>query len=305
MQPADTNETPARRRKSLPLYMRVLIGVAAGIALGVIFKTGPIIGGLRNEDLGQLGLLVIRLLKALAVPLILFAILDAFLRVNISGRRGAWLILICLCNVSVAFAIGLTLLNTLRPGEQWRGRLNEIAGVVESETASFSAARPEPPKATLDPLKNIAGYVPESLVDPFTKNNVITVVLLALLAGAALRHVKRQQQATGATSFHVVERFIEAVYHTLIQMLHWVVQAVPFAVFGVVAQVVGRSGITVFHALGGFLGITLLGLAIHSLVYYPLVARLVGRKSPRVYLGRGADAILPACRATAASRRCR
>jgi DAACS family dicarboxylate/amino acid:cation (Na+ or H+) symporter len=287
-----TTETP-RARARLPLYVRVLIGVAAGIALGVIFKTGPIIGGLRNEDLGQLGLLVIRLLKALAVPLILFAILDAFLRVNISGRRGAWLILICLCNVSVAFAIGLTLLNTIRPGEHWRGRLNEIAGVVEEETASFSAARPEPPKATLDPLKNIAGYVPESLVDPFTKNNVITVVLLGLLGGAALRHVKRQRDAEGTgAGFQVVERFVEGAYQTLIQMLHWVVQAVPFAVFGVVAQVVGRSGITVFHALGGFLGITLLGLAIHSLIYYPLVAWLVGRKSPRVYLGRGADAIL-------------
>src|SRR3954471_5192927 len=85
-------------RWRLPLYARVLIGVAAGIALGVIFKTEPIVFGLRNEDLGQLGLLVIRLLKALAVPLILFAILDAFLRVEISARRGAWLVLICLGN---------------------------------------------------------------------------------------------------------------------------------------------------------------------------------------------------------------
>ena len=75
-------------------------------------------------------------------------------------------------------------------------------------------------------------------------------------------------------------------------MLHWVVQAVPFAVFGVVAQVVGRSGLAVFQALVGFLFIILLGLAIHSLLYYPLVAWLVGRKSPRVYVGGGADAIL-------------
>ncbi len=120
--------SPRRRWPRLPLYARVLIGVAAGIALGVIFKTGPIVAGVRNEDLGLLGLLVIRLLKALAVPLILFAILDAFLQVEISARRGGWLILICLVNVSVAFAIGLTLLNTLRPGDKWRGRLNEIAG---------------------------------------------------------------------------------------------------------------------------------------------------------------------------------
>ncbi len=75
-------------------------------------------------------------------------------------------------------------------------------------------------------------------------------------------------------------------------MLYWVVQAVPFAVFGVVAQVVGRSGLAVFQALVGFLFIILLGLAIHSLLYYPLVAWLVGRKSPRVYVGGGADAIL-------------
>lgn len=293
MNNAPESSAPTSRRPHLPLYARVLLGVAAGIALGVIFKTGPILLGLRNDDLGQLGLLVIRLLKTLAVPLILFAILDAFLRVEISARRGAWLVLICLINVSVAFAIGLLLLNTIRPGDQWRGRLNDIAGVVEHETSSLSAAKPEAPKATLDPLKNIAGYVPESLVEPFAKNNVITVVLLGLLGGAALRKVKTRREAEGnAASFLPLERFIESVYQTLIQMLHWVVQVVPFAVFGVVAQVVGRSGIAVFHALGGFLGVILLGLGIHSLIYYPLVAWLIGRKSPRVYIGHGADAIL-------------
>ncbi len=92
MSNASPSHARPRRRFGLlrlPLYARVLIGVALGIALGVVFKTGPIFPGLRNDDLGQLGLLVIRLLKALAVPLILFAIFDAFLRVEISARRGA------------------------------------------------------------------------------------------------------------------------------------------------------------------------------------------------------------------------
>jgi DAACS family dicarboxylate/amino acid:cation (Na+ or H+) symporter len=187
----------ARRAARAPLYVRVLIGVAAGVAMGVVFKAEPIFAGWRNEDLGQLGMLVIRLLKALAVPLILFAILDAFLHVQISARAGGRLILICLCNVSVAFAIGLTLMNTIQPGHAWRGRLGELAGIVQHENPGLSAPAVEPGKATLDPLKNIAGYVPESLVDPFTKNNVITVVLLGLLGGAALRHVKLRHEAEG------------------------------------------------------------------------------------------------------------
>jgi Na+/H+-dicarboxylate symporter len=36
----------------------------------------------------------------------------------------------------------------------------------------------------------------------------------------------------------------------------------------------------------------LLGLVIHALLYYPLVAWVIGKKSPRVYIGQGADAIM-------------
>jgi Na+/H+-dicarboxylate symporter len=63
-------------------------------------------------------------------------------------------------------------------------------------------------------------------------------------------------------------------------------------VFGVVAHIVGKAGLGAFSALSGFLGIILLGMAIHALVYYPMMAWFVGGKPPRVYLGQGANAIL-------------
>jgi Na+/H+-dicarboxylate symporter len=129
-------------------------------------------------------------------------------------------------------------------------------------------------------------------VEPFARNNVISVVLLAVLAGMALRRVKEQQTAKGDTSIHAVEQFVEAGYQVLILMLEWVVLAVPFAVFGVVVHVVGRSGLEVFRALWAFAGVVLLGLAIHALLYYPLVAWTLGKRSPREYIGGGADAIL-------------
>jgi DAACS family dicarboxylate/amino acid:cation (Na+ or H+) symporter len=270
----------------MPLYLRILVGVALGAGLGVAFDDGPILLGLRNRHLGELGMLVIRLLKALAVPLIFFAILDAFARTEFRARRGGKMVLICLLNVSVAFAIGLTLMNTWRPGEAWRGRFSDLLGGAGGEGA------PAAPGATLDPLKNVDGYVPVSLLDPFSKNSVISVVLLSLFAGAALRRVRRRQQAEGETTVVVVERFVAAAYEVLVLMLYWVVQAIPFAVFGVVAQVVGRAGLQAFSALGVFLAVILLGLGLHALVYYPLMAWLVGGRPPQVYLGKGADAIL-------------
>jgi Na+/H+-dicarboxylate symporter len=197
------------------------------------------------------------------------------------------MVLICLLNVSVAFAIGLTLMDTFKPGHALRPNFQALTGTVRVEGA------PSPGAATLDPLKNVDSYVPVSLVDPFSKNSVISVVLLSLFVGAALRHVRRRQEAQGdPRGVETVERFVAQVYEIILVMLGWVIQALPFAVFGVVAQVVGRTGLQAFSALATFLFVILLGLFLHALGYYPLMAWLVGRKPPRVYLGQGADAII-------------
>src|SRR4029077_1437527 len=77
----------------LPLYTQVLIAVACGTLLGVVFGQEPYLGGLKNEHLGWLGLLLVTLLKTLAIPLIFFAILDALVRTTLPLRQGAKLLL--------------------------------------------------------------------------------------------------------------------------------------------------------------------------------------------------------------------
>lgn len=271
-----------------------MIGVALGITFGLTFGTKPILGGIENKDLSEMGLLVIKLLKALAAPLILFAILDAFARTHIQARAGARLIFICLVNVSVAMAIGLTILNVLRPGEKWRGHVDEMKSAVHAQKQeSRRSEDPDAPKsATLSVKENIKYYIPSSLIKPLVYNNVIGIVLAGLFGGAALRRMKDRQAAEGLDSIRTVERFVEAVYQMLVQMLDWVVQAVPFAVFGVVAYEVGSKGLGIFSVLAIFLGTCLLGLAIHSLLYYPFIAWFWGRMPPRKYLGIGSEAII-------------
>lgn len=280
--PATRRPVPLYRRVlGAPLYVKVLAGVLGGAAVGVLAGKNPILLGATPDDLSKIGTMVIRLLKALATPLILFAILDAFCRTRLTGKQGVRMVLISLFNVTVAFTIGLVIMNLLQPGMAWRGHLEQLA-----QEASAHA------KPTLDAKKGMStleDLVPQSLVTPFLDNNVIPIVIFGVLAGAALRSLKDREPGGGVV---VLEQGIEAILAILFQMLEWVIQLVPLAVFFVVAGVVGKSGLGVFKTLWVFLAVMLLGLAVHSLLYYPLMAWLVGKKSPREYLGKGADAIL-------------
>lgn len=276
--------------RDIPLYVRVIVGVALGAIVGLVAGTGEIVPGLTTGDLGKLGMLVIRMLKMLAVPLVLFAVLDAIARTDVGLRQGGRLIVICLINVSVAFAIGLVLMNTIRPGETWRGHIQELAGLTHEQI------REAPEGTSLSPIDNFARWVPESVAQPFGENNVIAVVLLAILAGAAIRRVRSEaEKGDDAEGQRVIDTVIDGVaggYRVLMRMLLWVVELVPYAVFCIVSMTIGKAGFETIGVLGGFLGIILLGFAIHALVYYPLMAWLVGGKSPRTFFGHGGNAIV-------------
>ena len=162
-----------------PLYAQVLLAVLCGATLGVVFGQEPYLNGLRNEQLGKLGLWVVWLLKTLAVPLIFFAIMDSLLRASLPLRQGAKLITICLVNVSVAMLIGLAIMNLWQPGKSWQGHVEELLQVIPGTMLkpAFTASE--------HPLEDLMAYIPRTIADPFGSNNIIGVVLLALALGLA------------------------------------------------------------------------------------------------------------------------
>jgi Na+/H+-dicarboxylate symporter len=272
-----------------PLSAQVLIALVLGILFGVMGGSNRYWLGHGNEDLGHIGMLVIRLLKALAIPLILFSILDTFAKTHISARSGFRLVLICLVNVSVAFAIGLSLMNGLKPGLSLQGTFKALLAQTDP-SAGPTAQRPA--QASLDLLANLGGYVPQSLLEPLLNNNVISVVLMAILFGAAIKALEQPGAATDQQAMASLCALISGINDLLIKVLGWIVKLVPLAVFGLVAHAVGKAGIGIFSDLAAFVGIITLGLCVHGLIYYPLMAWIVTGRSPAIYLGRGADAVL-------------
>lgn len=272
-------------RTPFPLYAQVLVAVICGTTLGAVFGQEPYFNGLRNEQLGKLGLWVVWALKTLAVPLIFVAILDSLLRASIPLQQGVKLLSICLINVSMAMLIGLAIMNVWQPGKSWQGQVDNLLQVVPGTSLTMTVTPTE------HPLEDLLTYIPRTISDPFASNNIIGVVLLALGLGLVLRWARGKSRQAGGLLDRVAWA-IERAYGWLVTILWWVILIVPFAVFGVVASVVGRSGVGVFSTLWIFLAAMLLGLAIHALLYYPLVAWVIGKKSPRVYIGQGADAIM-------------
>ncbi len=236
--------------RRFPFYLRILLAIAAGAALGLAVGT-------RAAPLGEAGKVLITLIKALAAPLLFFAILDAFLRTNIAGRSAARMVAISLTNAAIALLVGLTLSNLFRPGEASQALRRAAAAAAPGATAQgFDFARV------------VSGLVPTSIGGPFVDNAILAIVVLAVLLGAALRRVKSEQAARGETGWKLVEDGVAALLRTFEIALTWIIAVVPLAVFGVVAQTVGSHGFAPFAGLGPYVGVALLGLAIQVFVVY-------------------------------------
>lgn len=274
-----------------PLYLRVVLGVAIGALLGIWFKQAPIAFEWTNADLGKLATLYIQLLTSLATPLIFLAIVEAFVQTHISGRQGLKMFLICAVNIAVAFAIGLTILNIWQPGSRWQNSLGNLAADLGTTGAPVDLTS-QAEQRSLSPLALLQSYVPSSIVQPFAENMVLTVAVFGILVGAALRSLQAAADEGLAGPLKTFCDVVVVAYQIVLKMLYWLIELAPIAICFAVAGVVGGIGPKVFQLVGVFFVTVISALAIHSLLYYPLTAWIVGGKSPLTYFGQGAGAIL-------------
>ena len=192
-----------------------------------------------------------------APPLILLAIIQALNKPRLGGRQAMRLAGLLLINTIVAIVIGLLVANILQPG-RWAH--------VEPKAETKNAAEQNLLTQFLERAQEPAGPLSDD-------GKVMGVIFLAVAFGIALRRLKNHP-------VHTVEDFVHVALASLITVLHWIIDVIPLAVFGIVASIVGLKGFSDFVALGGFVVAVLVGLACQA-VYYLVRVRFGSWVRPR------------------------
>jgi len=249
--------------KNCSLTTQILIGMICGVMAGVLL-------GAKAVPFGIAGKLFIQLIKVMAVPLVFFSIIDALTTAPISWKSARRLLVVVGINTSLALVIGLSLSNIVQPGRLFR------------MDAARERAEIAPMVTSIDLAKVLRSLVPESIVAPFSENNVIGVVLLALLLGTGLR----QHLTGGRADFELVhaERLIRTVLSVWSSVLLLLVRLVPYAVFCVTARTVGEYGFAPFKGLALYITLAVLGMTFQIALVYPFWIRVVSGVSLRRFV---------------------
>jgi DAACS family dicarboxylate/amino acid:cation (Na+ or H+) symporter len=250
--------------RSVPLYLRILVAMGLGLALGLLL-------GHRTEPLVWVSRVILRFLGALAPALILVAVIDAIMNADIKGRGAARMVWLLAINTLVAIVIGLIVANVVRPGKDAKVATAATTSPTTNATTLPAAALPEPPAGqkvpkTEDVGQQIFEQLPKSVIEPLASNNVIGVVILAVAFGIAFRRLAK------TTDVSSVRQSVALALKAVVMILHWVLEVVPLAVLCTVAETVGTKGFGPFVKLGWFIVAVLIALALQATWYLTRIA---------------------------------
>ena len=224
--------------KNVPFIAKMTFGFIIGIIVGVIF-------GKEAEVLKPLGTLLINLLTLVAIPVIFFTVVLAVNKMSASqlGRIGWKLILYYALTTAAAVLIGLGLALWFEPGKH----LTLPNTVVDQPTApNFS-----------DVLLNI---VPDNIVTAFSTGNVMGIMFLAIIIGAAIAIMKSSKDMQVNEYGVMLEKFTNALSELFYTLLRGILFYMPIGIFAISASSFGGQGWGTLKSLFAFVGVFYLGL---------------------------------------------
>ena len=277
-------ETLTRQR----LWLQVLIAIALGIAFGVFLGSAD---SLFTQDTVLLignwislpGKLFLLAIQFVVVPLIVASVIRGIASEGSSkgiGPIGGFTITFFVVTTLIAVVIGLVVAIGIRPGD-YIDRL--LVDVAIGESSSTSSTVNSPPRAS-DVPDLIVSLFPRDPLSTFISGNMLQIVIVAAVIGVALTMMPTDQRKP-------IIDLLTSIQAACMVIVGWALRLTPIAVFGLLAHISSRVGISVLIGTGMYVGTVLVGLTVLACIYL-LIVRLYAGISILRFLRSAREAIL-------------
>ncbi|NGX59582.1 MAG: Proton glutamate symport protein [Chlamydiae bacterium] len=265
-------------KKKIKKPWSILIALALAVFIGSIISQDTIIFGISPYRIFDvLGSLFINALTLVVVPLVSSSIITGVARIASEsqfGRLGLRTFgYFLLLNFS-AILIGFFVASFLTPGSgiQIPSALPPES-VQMAETGVFG-----------DLLLEI---IPPNILAAFAKGNMLGLIFFSLIFGYAITQISRKSMQT-----HF--QFWKGMFEAMIRITHGIMRFLPLGVFFLAAKIFTATGIETLKPLGNFVWVTLLGFALFSFGFVPLLMIFVAKIPIRNYFRAISPAIITA-----------
>lgn len=256
-----------RPKKNTVFGFAVLAGLVLGALLGFIAKQADV--SWLATTLSRIGEIFVSLVQFTVIPLVFTAIVVGITSLRrlggprtaaqLGGRTLVWFAITSLIAVLIGIAIGAI------------GNLGSGVRVTPSKEAVANIAQRSPG----DWWAFIQSIVPTNLFSAFSEGNVLQVVFIALLIGAAAYALGER-----ATVFVNVNR---AAFDIIQKVLGWIIWLAPIGVLGLLGNAFASYGNEFFAPLISLIVAVYLGCALVLFGVYPLLLRFVGGINPLTF----------------------
>jgi DAACS family dicarboxylate/amino acid:cation (Na+ or H+) symporter len=263
----------------IPLHTRVLIGAALGVGAGVaahlLWADSPDLAKFIQYVAQPVGQIFMRLLLMLVVPLIVSALalgVAGLGDLRSLGRIGVKTLAYTVCVSVIAVAIGVTLVQVIRPGEGLDEATRErlLAGAA-SRAASITSA--PAPKTGIDLIVQI---VPDNPVKAAANGDMLGLMFFSAMLGIGLLLTRTE----GARK---LEEALQGLFDVGLKLINVVIGFAPLGVAALLFTLTAQLGYEILVQLARYVMVVLLALALHQFVIYSLSVKLLGRMSPLAF----------------------
>ncbi|MEV4062833.1 dicarboxylate/amino acid:cation symporter [Nonomuraea dietziae] len=243
--------------KRFSFSLQLLLGLVVGVALGFAARLWDL--AWLATTLTEVGKIFVQLLKLAVPPLVFTAVVVsvANLRnVNGAARLAGKTLLWFLATGLIAVIVGIGLGLILNPGR----------GVT---LATEGAKAPENVGTWVDFL---TGIIPTNIVTAFTELNVLQIVFLGVVLGAAAMAIGEKAEPFLTFSRSILELVQKALW--------WVIRLAPIGTAGLIGKSVATYGWDLLAPLAKFSLGVYVGCFIVLLAVYPTLLAVVAKVNP-------------------------